>query len=71
MINQIDGREDIIESFETDVTSSSCMRPKKDMNIASGCQLFVSKDRFLNNGFIMDDTVFIDMSVSSVISNSK
>ena len=71
LINQVDGREDVIESFESDVTSSSFMRLKKDINIASGCPLFIIKDRFLNDGFIKDDTVFIGLSVSSVVTGSK
>ena len=71
IINQIDRNRDVIKSFETDRNSSSFMRPKKDMNIASGCPLFISKDRFLNDGFIKDDTVFIDLSVSDVITSSK
>ena len=46
------------------------MKPKKDMNIASGCPLFIEKEKFLNNDFIKDDTIFIEMSVFNVITTS-
>jgi len=71
LINQVDGENDIIESFESNVNSSSFMKPKKDMNIASGCPLFIEKEKFLNDGFIKDDTIFIDLSVSNVITTSS
>ena len=45
---KVDGAEDIIESFESNIDSSSFMKPKKDMNIASGCPLFISKEKFLS-----------------------
>ena len=67
LINQVEGEEDMIESFTSNINSSSFIQPKKHMNIASGCPLFISKDRFFNEGFIKDDTVFIDLSVSSVV----
>jgi len=67
LINQVDRKEDIIESFKSNINSSSFMQPKKDMNIASGCPLFIDKEKFFNNGFIKDDTVFIDVSVSNII----
>ena len=66
LINQVDAEEDIVESFDSDINSSSFMCPKKDMNVASGCPLFVTKELFLNGGYIKDDTVFIDLSVSNV-----
>ena len=71
LINQVDGENDIIESFESNVNSSSFMKPKKDMNIASGCPLFIEKEKFLNDGFIKDDTIFIDLSVYTVITTSS
>ena len=71
LINQVDGENDIIESFVSNVNSSSFMKPKKDMNIASGCPLFIEKEKFLNDGFIKDDTIFIDLSVYNVTTTSS
>ncbi len=63
LINQVDSGKDVIELFQPNVNSSSFIKPKKDMNIASGCPLFVEKEKFLNDGFIKDDTIFIDLSI--------
>ena len=71
LINQVDAEEDIVHSFNSDINSSSFMCPKKDMNIASGCPLFVTRELFLNGGYIKDDTVFIELSVCNVISDSN
>lgn len=65
LINQADSNEDVIERFDSDVNSSSFLRPEKDMNVASGCPLFVTSERFLHGGFIKDDCVFIELSVSN------
>ena len=67
LINQVDAEEDIVESFNSDINSSSFMCPKKDMNIASGCPLFVTRELFLNGGYTKDDTVFIDLSITNVV----
>ena len=67
LLNQIDPEEDIVESFIPDKNSSSFIRPKKDMNIAAGCPMFVARELFLNGGYIKDDCVFIDLSVCNDI----
>lgn len=66
LLNQIDREKDVFESFESNVNSSSFTKPKNDMNIASGCPLFISKEKFINDGFIKDDTIFVDVCVSDI-----
>ncbi len=61
LINQCGGR-DIVETFQPDPASSSFRKPKSDMNIASGCPKFVSIQE-LNNGFIVEDTIYIRCTV--------
>ena len=63
LMNQCSNKDDITECFDADVDSSSFAKPKKDMNIASGCPMFISKQNLLNGGFIKDDTMFIEISV--------
>ena len=64
LVNQVYFNEDIKECFHSDVGSSSFMQPKKEMNIASGCPLLITKDIFLGGGFVKDDTAFIEISIS-------
>jgi len=66
MLDQ-DREKDTVESFKPDPTSSSFQRPKKSMNIASGCPLFMSLSLLDTQGYVKDDTVFfkceVDMSI--------
>ncbi len=63
LINQT-GNRDIIDTFQPDPMSSSFQKPKSDMNIASGCPRFVSHTELKNQGFIVEDTVFIKCSIA-------
>ncbi|XP_071948041.1 TNF receptor-associated factor 2-like [Antedon mediterranea] len=58
-------REHIIDGFRPDETSSSFRRPTSDMNIASGCPLFISMSELeaSPNAYIKDDTMFIKVIV--------
>ncbi len=64
LINQANNR-DVVDTFQPDPMSSSFRKPKSDMNIASGCPRFVSHTDLKNNGFIVDDTVFIKCMVDT------
>ena len=66
LINQ-QGGEHVMDSFRPDQTSSSFKRPTSDMNIASGCPLFVRIDDLTNpkNGYMKDDTVFIKVIIDT------
>ncbi|KAL4219122.1 Tnf receptor-associated factor 2 [Mactra antiquata] len=64
IVNQ-SGGEHVIDSFRPDPQSSSFKRPTSDMNIASGCPLFIRLEMLNNpnNGFLKDDTMFLKISV--------
>ena len=59
------GRRHISHTFMPDPSSSSFKRPRSEMNIASGCSLFVSLSTLDGGGYITDDTLFIKMIVDS------
>ena len=63
LINQCGGR-DVVDIFQPDPLSSSFQKPNTDMNIASGCPRFVSLTELMQNGFIIDDTIFIKVKVN-------
>ena len=63
LINPYNKEETIEESFTPDKNSSSFKRPKKDMNIAAGCPIFVRKERL--HQFIVDDSLYIETSIAS------
>ena len=60
-----DSSKHVSESFRPDPHSSSFRRPMTDMNIASGCPLFVAHDTLLNGSYIKDDSIFIVISVDT------
>lgn len=47
------------DAFKPDPNSSSFRRPAAEMNIASGCPLFVSQSLLETGSYIKDDTIFI------------
>ncbi|XP_062498842.1 TNF receptor-associated factor 3-like [Corticium candelabrum] len=53
----------ISDTFQPDPSSSSFQRPTSDMNVASGCPLFVPLDALETRGYIKDDTMFIRIAV--------
>ena len=67
LLDQAGKTRHIIDTFRPDPSSSSFQRPTKEMNIASGCPLFVShavleaKDSI----FLQDDTIFIKIVVDT------
>ena len=66
LINHENNEESIIESFVSNSRSSSFQRPRNNMNVASGCPMFVSIERFLTGGFIVDKCAYIKTIVQEV-----
>ncbi|XP_078685294.1 TNF receptor-associated factor 2-like [Branchiostoma floridae x Branchiostoma belcheri] len=67
MLLDQNNREHVIDAFRPDPTSSSFQRPTSDMNIASGCPLFVplSQLESSSHGYIKDDTIFVKVIVDT------
>ena len=63
LINQKDRSKDHGEQMYPSKDSSSFQKPTKDMNIASGCPLFISLDRLEPEGFLKDGNLFIEVKV--------
>lgn len=63
----LNGGEHVSDSFRPDPNSTSFKRPTTNMNIASGCPLFLRLDLLLDpsNGYLKDDTLFIKISVDT------
>ena len=61
MLMDQNNREHCIDAFRPDATSSSFKRPTSDMNIASGCPLFMplSQLESSRHAYLKDDTIFI------------
>lgn len=53
----------IQDTFCPDQHSSSFQRPVNDLNIASGCPLFISLDDLERKGYLKDDTLFVCVKV--------
>ncbi|XP_061169632.1 TNF receptor-associated factor 2-like [Saccostrea echinata] len=67
MVFDQDGNNHIKDSFRTDPNSSSFKRPTTDMNIASGCPLFLPLSRLKgNNGFVKDNVMYIKTKVEEI-----
>lgn len=63
LLDQDSGQTPLSDSFKPDPTSSSFQKPTTDMNIASGCPLFVSHTVLETPKFIKDDTLMIKFLV--------
>ena len=63
LINQQNRKNDHTEKMVADKDSQSFQRPKQEMNIASGCPLFISLDRLDAEGYLKEDALFFDVTV--------
>lgn len=59
LMDQGPSRKHLADAFKPDPNSSSFRRPAAEMNIASGCPLFVSQSVLETGSYIKDDTIFI------------
>ena len=57
------GRKHLTDTFRPDPTSTSFRMPVGDMNIASGCPLFVAQSVLESGTYIRDDTIYIKIAV--------
>ena len=59
LLNQV-GKKHVTDQFRPEPQSSSFQRPgRKEMNIASGCPMFIRIEHLLNGGFVKDDSIFL------------
>ncbi|XP_035665776.1 TNF receptor-associated factor 2-like [Branchiostoma floridae] len=67
MLVDQNNRENVTDAFRPDPTSSSFQRPTSDMNIASGCPLFVPLSQLdsSSHGYVRDDTMFLKIIVDT------
>ena len=63
LIDQVSSSH-LIEAFRSDPSSSSFRRPTTDMNIASGCPMFMPQSALAgNNPYVRDDTMFLKIKI--------
>ena len=63
LLNQA-GKKPVSDSFRPDPNSSSFQYPGcREMNIASGCPMFIRLEHLLNGGFDKDDCIYITVVV--------
>ncbi|XP_006812485.1 TNF receptor-associated factor 3-like [Saccoglossus kowalevskii] len=65
LLDQETGRRNLSDTFRPDPTSSSFKRPTGDMNVASGCPLFVSQSVLETPTYIKNDTLYIKVLVDT------
>ncbi|NXQ95100.1 TRAF2 factor, partial [Sagittarius serpentarius] len=61
MLLDQNNREHIIDAFRPDLTSASFQRPVNDMNVASGCPMFLPLSRLQSPkyAYVKEDTLFL------------
>lgn len=65
LLNQT-GKKHVTDSFRPDPHSSSFQRPgRREMNIASGCPMFIRQEHLVNGGFVKDDCIYIRVLVDT------
>ncbi|XP_022328953.2 TNF receptor-associated factor 3-like isoform X2 [Crassostrea virginica] len=63
LLDQDTGTRHAVDSFKPDVSSSSFKRPETEMNVGSGCPLFISHVLVETPTYLKDDTIFIKVVV--------
>ena len=63
MILDQDNVEHVIDAFRPDPNSSSFQKPRRQMNIASGCPLFCPLTELEKHGYVRDDAMFVKVIV--------
>ena len=63
LINQQDRSKDHVEQMFPEKNSSSFQQPKKEMNIASGCPMFISLDRLEPESFLKNGNLFLEVKI--------
>ena len=64
------GKKNMQDTFRPDPTSSSFKRPVNEMNVATGCPLFVAHSVIEAKPYLVNDTVFIKVAVENVINSA-
>ena len=67
LMDQVGGMRHLSDTFKPDPSSSSFQRPRSDMNVASGCPLFVSHNvlEAKDSLYLQDDTLFIKIVIDT------
>lgn len=67
MLLDQNNRDHVIDSFRPDPASNSFQRPTTEMNIASGCPLFMPLKKLeeVGTSYVKDDTLFLKIVVES------
>ena len=63
MLLDQDNVEHVTDAFRPDPNSSSFQRPRRDMNIASGCPLFCALSQLERRAYIKEDVIFLKVIV--------
>ena len=63
MVN-LSNQKSKVESFLPDKKSSSFQKPTRNMNVAAGYPMFISKEKLMSKEYIVDDTLFIGTVVA-------
>ena len=66
LINHFNDAESVVETFVSSCRPSSFQRPTNNMNVASGCPMFVSIERFSKGSFIVNNCMYIKTTVQEV-----
>lgn len=64
LLDQCGGRRQLSDTFRPDPSSSSFMRPVNEMNVASGCPLFVEQTLAQGPPYLVEDTIFFKVTVA-------
>ncbi|GCB79882.1 hypothetical protein scyTo_0016056, partial [Scyliorhinus torazame] len=65
LLDQAPASRHLGDAFKPDPNSSSFKKPVSEMNIASGCPLFVTQTVLESGTYIKDDTIFIKVVVDT------
>ena len=65
LLDQETGRKNMQDTFRPDPTSSSFRKPSGEMNVATGCPLFVAHSVVESRPYLVDDTIYIKIQIEN------
>ena len=64
LINQRSQKMNVMQKMMPNKDSPGFQKPKKNVNIAVGCPMFVRIDRLMKEGFVMNNSLYLTMEVT-------
>lgn len=64
LLDQVNGKKNLSDSFMPDPNSISFNKPVTEMNVATGCPCFITQSHLNDPVYMVDDTIFLQICIA-------